>query len=46
MSVFGKLNKMDLLAYSWRFVFEAYFSTIIQRNGNGKFILVPKWLHY
>jgi len=41
MSVFGKSNKTDLLAYRFRFVLESYRSTIVLRNGNEKFILVP-----
>jgi len=46
-SVFGKSNKKtDLLTYRCSFVFEAYRSTIVLRNGNEKFILAPTVLQY
>jgi len=44
-SVLGKSNKMDLLKYCCTFVWKAYSSTILLRNGNEKFIVTPILVH-
>jgi len=41
MSIFGKSNKTNLLVWRCSFVLEACRSTIVLRNGNGKFIMAP-----
>jgi len=41
MSFFCKSNKMDLLAFHCSFILEAYRTTLVLRNRNGKFILAP-----